>query len=421
MDEAKKLKTWSGFQRLKDRHWESVVSARARNKALILTSSVGPHELMAGWDDDVVVCMGETYAANNAANEELIVSLLESAEEHGYDRNLCPYMKAYVGSMYSGRSFTGKFTRPDICVADVQSPTHGQWLQRVSEHLKIPYFALSHVYWTEVMGDHHIDYYVAQFYEFIEWMEKQTGLKWNEEKFLQGYMNYWRVKELWSEITSYQKTIPAPLDLRLIANLLAPTVYLTLERDSVTLYEQLLDEVRERVEHNIGATPNERLRLAYQTVPQWHHLRDLRYIEGYGAAFVAGGYVFWFGSDWLERRDGSIGRPEWVGKEPKNIDEAFRHIAERALGHPWRIEAQVKVILKMVKEYKIDAVVIHATRGSEPELVGWEYLKGPLEKMGMPVLAYEGSMADPRHYTPDQVVNRMDAFLESLGLAKGNR
>ena len=37
---------------------------------------------------------------------------------------------------------------------------------------------------------------------------------------------------------------------------------------------------------------------------------------------------------------------------------------------------------------------------------------------GVPVLAYEGNMADKRELDEAQVVDRMEAFMESLGLKR---
>jgi benzoyl-CoA reductase/2-hydroxyglutaryl-CoA dehydratase subunit BcrC/BadD/HgdB len=39
-----------------------------------------------------------------------------------------------------------------------------------------------------------------------------------------------------------------------------------------------------------------------------------------------------------------------------------------------------------------------------------------LKKEGIPVVTYEASNGDPRDFTPEQVEERLEAFLERIGL-----
>ncbi|MBF8265660.1 MAG: benzoyl-CoA reductase, bzd-type, O subunit, partial [Dehalococcoidia bacterium] len=41
-----------------------------------------------------------------------------------------------------------------------------------------------------------------------------------------------------------------------------------------------------------------------------------------------------------------------------------------------------------------------------------------VQKAGIPVLTYEGNMADKREFDESQTIDRLEAFMESLGLHK---
>ncbi len=415
--ETRPLKTWKMAKDLIARHFQEITEAKSRGKILVASSGVLPAEILSGMDVEWI--FGEVYGANNAFYWKDSPEWHETCEQKGFDRNLCHYMKCYLSSLYLDRGFMGEYPKtPDFCIPDCECTTHGKWMEIVARHFDIPFFAIDHPYHIveDSRRERYIQYYVSQFYEFIEWVQKVTGRKWDEDKFIEGYMNTMEVKRLWSDITSLNKAIPAPLDLKSIATLMVPAVHIYLKKESIQFYKLVLEEVQERVQHKIAANPLEKCRLAFSMVPPWYALRDLRYVDKYGAAFVASSYNFHWGTDWWERNDGTIGRPEWVGKEPKNLDEAFAHVAERMLGHPWRIENAVKTHTKLVKEYNIDAMVIHCCRGCEGFLRGFDWLLAPMKELGIPCMAFEGSQADPRDYTPSQVQNRMDVFLESLGL-----
>jgi benzoyl-CoA reductase subunit B len=415
--ESRPLKTWKMAKDLIARHFQEIADAKKRNKILVASAGVLPAEILSGMDVEWI--FGEVYSAVNSFTWKDSPQLHETCEQKGYDRNLCHYMKCYLSSLYLDKGFLGTYPRtPDFCVSESECTTHGKWMEIVSKQLGLPFFALDHPYDVveKARGEHFIEYYVSQFYEFIEWMEKVTGKKWDEEKFIEGYMNTYEVKRLWSDITNLNKAIPAPLDLKSIATLMVPAVHIYLKKESVEFYKLLLEEVQERVEHTIAANPWESKRLIYSLMPPWYAMEDLRRLDKYGATLVASSYNFHWGTDWWERMDGTIGRPDWVGKEPRNLDEALHRVAERMIGHPLRIEVMIKTHTKIVQDYKIDALIHHGCRGCEGYLRGFDWLLRPMRELGVRCMTYEGSQADPRDYTPSQVHDRMDVFMESLGL-----
>ena len=72
----------------------------------------------------------------------------------------------------------------------------------------------------------------------------------------------------------------------------------------------------------------------------------------------------------------------------------------------------------LIKQFKCDGVLVHLNRGCEFATSGlMENRLGLLDK-GIPILTYEGNMADKRETNEEQILARIDSFMESLGIKK---
>ncbi len=73
--------------------------------------------------------------------------------------------------------------------------------------------------------------------------------------------------DLWRAILELGKTIPAPFNAMEAFVLMAPIVTLRGTQISVDYYKQLLAEVEERVENNMGSIPEEKYRVLWDNLP----------------------------------------------------------------------------------------------------------------------------------------------------------
>ncbi len=107
------------------------------------------------------------------------------------------------------------------------------------------------------------------------------------------------------------------------------------------------------------------------------------------------------------------------------FDRGFRHdparpfesIAEYSLGayvnQSWPLRRQI--IADYVKEYQVDAAIIHGIKSCRSFTAGQGDLRDWLiHEQGLPTLYIESDHQDPRYFSPAQIKNRMDAFFESL-------
>lgn len=72
----------------------------------------------------------------------------------------------------------------------------------------------------------------------------------------------------------------------------------------------------------------------------------------------------------------------------------------------------------IAKQWKLDGIILHYNRGCEGLSVGIAENRLGLLKRGHKVMTFEGNMGDEREFDEQATLNRIDIFLESLGLKK---
>ena len=72
----------------------------------------------------------------------------------------------------------------------------------------------------------------------------------------------------------------------------------------------------------------------------------------------------------------------------------------------------------VVKNWNVQGVLMHLNRGCEGTAFGQMENRLALMKAGIPVVTYEGNMADKRDFDEAQTIDRIESFMEKLGLHK---
>ncbi|MBI4464340.1 MAG: benzoyl-CoA reductase, bzd-type, subunit O, partial [Acidobacteria bacterium] len=276
------------------------------------------------------------------------------------------------------------------------------------------------------LNENRLQYMVDQMQEGIEWLEKTTKRKFDDEKFVQAIHHECRTSSTWAEVCCLNKAIPAPLDEKSMHSLYVLATLKKADKEVADFYEEVLDETKDRLARGIAAVPTERCRIITDTQPPWGFLHLYRYLESYGCVSVGSLYVFGLEGNFEVKPDGTWGprtTPQQQGIEIKNREQALRIYADWNLSRPqWQhfYDPQLKteMILRIAKEWKLDGVLLHYNRGCEGLSVGIAENRLGLIKAGIPVATYEGNMADEREFDEPRARARVDAFMESLGLER---
>jgi benzoyl-CoA reductase subunit B len=373
----------------------------------------------AGLGRDVASLTSEPYAASIAFDKPFSMKCMEAVEKLGFARDLCSYMRNYWGSIVLDQyAFGGPFPKPDFLWQDHICCSHAKWYQVVSDlEADIPYYCIDVAAGpAHEINDNKIDYLAGQMLDGIEWMEKVTGRTYDDELLIEACKNEFRATSTWAEICNLNKAVPAPLDEKSMYSLY---VHGTLEKHSAVVadfYEELRDEVQERVARGIAAVPRERCRLISDTQPPWGFLKVFRYLEGFGAVSIGSLYTFGLIGLWEVKPDGA-------GVDLGSREKVLRAYAEWNLHKPeWQHfyspHLKSEMMLRICKEWNVDGVMLHYNRGCEGLSLGIAENRLALIEAGFPVLPFEGNMGDEREFDEARTMSRIESFMESLSLSK---
>ncbi|MFC1974268.1 2-hydroxyacyl-CoA dehydratase subunit D [Chloroflexota bacterium] len=423
--EGKPLDCWDKAKELRLEHYRDIITAKENGKILIGGCASSCLALPAGLGD-YVYFGGEPYGATVSLDTPFSIECMEAAEARGISRDMCAYMRNYMGSMFLDRfQFGGEgFPKPDFFFTrNFCTAGHAKWYQLVSDYEGIPVYA-----YDEPVGpiasekvENQIDYISEQLYDGIEWMEKITRVTYDDEKLIRALKNFFRTEVLWGEICLLNATVPAPIDLKAMLALMPVSMLRRHEECAVDFMKLLRDEVKERIASGIAAVPTERYRLVTDVSPPWHFLKMLRYVEGYGAVFV-GAMDYTINSGEVEFSDEgtpiAAKTPDELGWPLRTREDAVRAVAR------WTVEGSLHqlvtsrekgdlMLLGLARHWQANAVVLHINRGCLPMAVGLPGTGRYLQRAGYPVMMYEANFGDCRDTDGTQVLDCFDSFLES--------
>ena len=422
------LKLWGKAKQLREQYYQNYATAKEKGGLRWSGSAWALDAIPAGLGDDVYSLTGEPYAAAVAHDRKFAKECMDAAESVGFARDLCSYMRIYWGGMHLDKYlYGGKFPKPDFIFQTQICCSHSKWYQHVAKVEQVPQFYVDvGVGPYKDMNKDRLDYVTNQLLDGIEFLEKSTGRKFDDEKFLKAVKNEMRSTSRWADICALNKAKPAPLDEKTMYSLY---VLATLSKSSqwcADFYDELYDEVKDRVARGIAAVPNEKCRMMSDTQPPWSFLKIFRYLETYGAVSIGSLYTFALEGIWEDKPDGSWGGrtlPWEKGIEMNTREQIARLYADWNLSKPqWQHffdpRLKTEMMLRIVREWQVDGVMLHLNRGCEGLSMGIMENRGGIAKAGVPIMTFEGNMGDEREFDEVRTQARVDAFMEQLGLRR---
>ncbi len=377
-------------------HFSKTWEAKGQGKPIAWVTVFTPIELLYAMD--VYSVSPEHFGAMCSARG-LILDFLEKAEKEGYSQNLCSYSRCGLGYAINGMS--GLMPPPDILITFRNScDVYVKWWQSLHMHLGTPLFVgeAPYVLDSKDLDNYVLDYVLKQLEQLITFLEKKFKLKFDMEKFVETVKLSDKASQLWLEALKLRKFRPCPLGGRDSASDIFPLVILQGTEEAVKFYEELVKEVKERVDKKEGVVKDEKFRLLFDGIWLWYAFDLTKYFEDKGAVFVYEPYS----EAWACKLDPS-----------KPMESLAKKILSMGLNVD--IDIRIEQFLKSIKDYQIDGAVLFSNRScktwSAPQLVTAETLR---EKFNVPYLIFEADMADPRQYSEAQIKNRVDAFIEML-------
>jgi len=325
------------------------------------------------------------------------------AEEHGYHQDLCSYARIDLGVCFSGKTPAGRLPRPDLLFASNNiCQTVVYWYKVLAHRWKIPLLLFDTPYNFGPIREQDTAYMVKQLEEMIPVLERVSGRRFEEGRFMKAIEIARETSATWGEVLATMKARPAPMTIFDAFVHLAPVVSLRGLPVALEYYRTLLEELRERVDRGIGAVTDERKRLMWDNIAIWYKVRDFSNLfSERGMNFVTATYT----NAWAETSAHlEQGRPfESMAKTYSLV------ILNNNLNH------RLKLMEKLIQAFQVDGLVIHSAKSCKPYSVGQYDLKRLLmERLGVPSVIIEADITDSRAYSEEQARTRLEAFFETL-------
>lgn len=389
-------------------YYKELSNAHKDGKLVASTSLGFPSEILYAFD---IIPM---YPQNHAAMYGVMgkaEKVINGVEEKGYSTDICSEVKIGFGTLLYDFQLSFKLPKPDLVLSstNICRPMF-KFGEEISESLNIPFFLLDIPFVTEPDSpSHHIEYIVKQIEDLIDFLENVSGRRANPEKLRKVQKLSSKAFKLWEEILSYGRASPSPFDAFDMYGHMFPLVNLRGTSAAEEYYKLLRYEVQARVKKKIGAISDERHRLLWDFLPIYNKMNFFsRILSKRGAVVVASTFF----------------HPVSNGYETQKRD-LFRQTDDgllRSLAHDFMqlypntgINRKIETIGRLISEFSINGMIIHCDRSCKPQSLPQYQIKNVIErKLNIPCLLIDADSVDPRFFSEEQMVTRIEAYLECL-------
>jgi benzoyl-CoA reductase/2-hydroxyglutaryl-CoA dehydratase subunit BcrC/BadD/HgdB len=387
---------------LRDYYLDLQAAADDPDRRVAWCSGMGPVELLRALG--LTPYFPENHAALIGASRST-GRYIPRALSEGFSQFASSAMTSDIGAMLVGDSplvsvhgIAGPPT-PDVIVYNTN---HGQslmrWFEYYGSHFHVPVLGLHPPAGLHTVGDIEIEASVKRMMHLGERLEDVLGTTLDVDRYSEVVALSARAAELWGEILSLARTVPAPITYFDMLIHMAPMVLMRGTKEAIEYYELLKAEIEHRVSNGLAAVPGERFRFYWEGPPIWCALRPIANLFlQHQAVIVASTYSGVFALEDLD---------------PDNPTESLAR-AYTGIFHNRSDEHKAEYLVSQFREFGVDAVVYHEGRTS-PEHSNVRYgLEVRLKRRtGLPSLVLEADTHDLRLFSPDQLRNQLVDFIE---------
>ena len=387
-------------------HWEKSRQAKSSGR-LAWVSPLVPMDILNAMG---FVCSCSVNHSAVCSMAGVSTELIQISESHGYGSvsELCGYAQTDLGSFLSGEETKSpiKPPKPDLLVATTQCHMIAKWFETLGRLIDAPVVILDlPVIRTgdEETVDSAKRYAKGQLREFVTFLEELTKQKLDYTRLQECVRLSGQQFKLLGDISRMGVHVPSPVSAFDICFNLAPILTLRGTPEGVSYFEELKEEVSERVAQKIGAFPFEKYRLYFYVVPPWFALTKVfKSFIPYGACPVAAFYPLAY---------------DWEDLDPSNpldtqVDVLYKSSLTQGL------EQRIDMLAGLVQEYHIDGIVYGKLGSCKLGPGEVDYLETAANRAGVPLMTFETDMADARLHSETEFNSRLQTFVELLESSK---
>ncbi|MBI2059462.1 MAG: 2-hydroxyacyl-CoA dehydratase [Nitrospirae bacterium] len=387
------------MKEMMSRHYLQARYANGVRKVAWVTSGA-PVEILQALG--FVLIYPENHAALCGARKKA-EEICTEAENAGYSRDLCSYARTDLGTLLSGKTIVGRLPRPDLllCCNNICQTVH-LWYRVLASRMKVPLVLIDTPFLYEPAQPHQIEFVKRQIEEMIPVAERVAGKSLSMARLKEVARYSKDAAELWLEILNRGRQKPSPITAFDGFTNMGPIVDLRGEAETVEFYRSLLEEIDERIAAGIPAVKGEKYRVLWDNLPIWYRMGWLSKTLGkQGINLVASDYTYAWGE---------LAPMMDVEKPLDTAARVYLHpILNRSTGD------KLRSMKRMVKDFDLHGVILHSDRSCKPYSLGQIDQRDRLTKdLGLAAVLLEADHNDPRAFSEEQALGRIEAFAEML-------
>ena len=346
-----------------------------------------PMELL--WAFDVVPFDFE-IACNNlpVATSGNGSSIMITAENEGYSRDLCSFHRIAIGCMLQGMLPRGDLYITSSIWCHGKAKTNeilADSQEKESVLFEVP----------NEISTSSLQYVATQLKEIASRLETITGKKLDPDRLKESIRWSNRARSSWKEVLDLMKTKPCPWDgvRACLLALAGALLWGTPVRDEIN--QMLIQEMKERIKTGKLFPENYRV-LWFPWVP------------------VQTTNIF----TTLKENQVSVVMAEVAGIWWSELDESnpFEALALKALQnlHVGTAEGRVKALVALAEEYDVDGAIHFSTPACHHENASFRLISDAMKEKDLPTIDLDGDMTDERNYSPERTMAILTSFIEIL-------
>lgn len=373
-------------------YYLSGAQAKKEGKPVAYISAFTPVEILRAMG---IVCLyPESYAVVCAASNKSR-DMIHSSSVGSFAQDLCSYSMISFGSENYPKLPYGGLPEPDMLIStNNQCGTTNLWFSLLAQKKHIPLFTID--YPAAVGDSDSIRHYIARQYEsLIAFVKKHTSHDIDYGQLSRQVAFSRQACQVWADVHSLNKKIPAVISADKIVNALFPIVAARGTQAACDYYQAL---IREQSQSDIGGTTKKAVRLLWHGYPMW--FLSAKFPGGFDDQFqiVLNDYTLWWNLNY--------------GGDSNDIDSLITAYSETYLNGS--LENKLRWVDALIEDYAIDGVVIHANRSCRRALADIIPLREALSRKAIPSVVIESDMANPDFYAEEQIKLRIESLKEML-------
>lgn len=374
-----------------------------KGKFAVWSNMSSPVQLLSGFNERIVPIYPQLR--NMWRGKKNIIHMLQVASNNLFSSDLCSDLRCEIGNQYAEKD-SRSLRKPDFILASnlTCNSSAGLYYSWVKLNPDVKHYIVEFPYqWSDYVAQSAVNYIKEQFLEVIESAKRVFNLDFDIERFRKALIRMAKSQKLMNKIILLAAHNPSPISVTDFQPFLIPTAYFSHFNETYEYLLELEDELRNLISKNMEN--KEKIRLCWDFLPLYKGMADIdQLLNDYNAKVVIGtsmtSAIRWPEPELFEETDDPLGLFAYAFAQ-----HHFRRNYRYKIG----------VMSDWIRTYNINGIIFHSARCCKAHSLPQSLIKEVLEiELGIPILIIEADVLDSQNYSKSQVMNRLEAFLETF-------